>query len=87
MRVLLDANVLLDCLVLESSGLPRSGKLASDQLLTLCDTGVHQGLLAWHTLPIVAYYYQRQHSADDTGAMIDALLLTRIPPLIGGIRV
>ena len=31
MRVMLDANVLLDCLVLEASGLPRPGKAASDQ--------------------------------------------------------
>jgi predicted nucleic acid-binding protein len=75
MRLLLDANILLDCLVVEASGLPRSGKMASDQLLTLCDTGVHQGLVAWHTLPILAYYYQRQHSEAETGRMIDALLL------------
>ena len=46
MRVLLDANVLLDSLVLEASGLPRAGKAASEQVLTLCDSGVHQGLVA-----------------------------------------
>lgn len=75
MRVLLDANVLLDCLVLESSGQPRTGKMGSDQVLMLCDSGVHQGLVAWHTLPILAYYYERQHTAQDT-----ALIVTRSLP-------
>lgn len=74
MRVLLDANILLDCLVLEASGLPRSGKAASDQVLTLCDTGTHHGLVAWHTLPIVAYYHERQHTMQGTTAMMDTLL-------------
>lgn len=74
MRVLLDANVLLDCLVLEASGQPRAGKAASDQLLIQCDTRAHHGLIAWHTLSIVAYYYERQHSAAETAAMMDALL-------------
>ncbi len=74
MRLLLDANVLLDCLVLERSGLPRAGKAGSDQVLNLCDQGIHQGLVAWHTLPIVAYYHERQHSTPDTAAMMDSLL-------------
>ena len=74
MRVMLDANVLLDCLVLEASGLPRIGKFASDQVLNQCDMGKHHGLVAWHTLPIVAYYYGKQHSQQDTTAMIDAFL-------------
>jgi hypothetical protein len=39
MRLLLDANVLLDCLILESSGLPRVGKEASARILDLCDRG------------------------------------------------
>lgn len=59
MRVMLDANVLLDCLVNEANGQPRAGKTACEQILTLCDTGVHQGLVAWHTLPIAAYYTSR----------------------------
>lgn len=83
MRVMLDANVLLDCLVLESSGLPRAGKVASDQVLTLCDDGVHQGLVAWHTLPIIAYYHGRQNSAEDTAAMMDMLLATLEVPTVG----
>lgn len=74
MRILLDANVVLDCLVLEATGLPRAGKAASDEVLNLCDTGAHQGLIAWHTLPIVAYYYEKQGNADDTAAMLDSLL-------------
>jgi hypothetical protein len=60
MRVMLDAHVLLDCLVLEASGLPRVGKPASDQALNECDTGKHQGLVAWHPLPIVAYYHENR---------------------------
>lgn len=71
---MLDANVLLDCLVLEASGLPRVGKVASDLVLNQCDTGKHHGLVAWHTLPIVAYYHGKQHSPQDTAAMMDALL-------------
>jgi hypothetical protein len=74
MRLLLDANVLLDCLVLENTGLPRAGKAASDQVFDLCDQGIHQGLVAWHTLPIIAYYYSRQNSDADTAAMMESLL-------------
>ncbi len=74
MRLLLDANVLLDCLVLEASGTPRPGKTASDRLLDLCDTAVHRGLVAWHTLPIVSYYHQKQHGAAATGSMMNTLL-------------
>lgn len=83
MRVMLDANVLLDCLVMEASGLPRAGKAASDQVLNLCDAGSHQGLVAWHTLPIVAYYHGRQHDAGDTAAMMDMLLAILEAPTVG----
>jgi predicted nucleic acid-binding protein len=80
MRLLLDANVLLDCLVLESNGQPRSGKVASERVIDLCDQGTHQGLVAWHTLPIVSYYHGRQNSHPDTAAMLDGLLqLVEIP--------
>lgn len=80
MRLLLDANVLLDCLVLESNGQPRSGKMASERVIDLCDQGTHQGLMAWHTLPIVSYYHGRQNSGSDTAAMLDGLLqLVQIP--------
>lgn len=83
MRVMLDANVLLDCLVLEASGVPRPGKAASDRLLTLCDQGFHEGLVAWHTLPILAYYHGRQHAASDTAAMLDALMIMLQVPAVG----
>lgn len=79
---MLDANVLLDCLVLEANGLPRAGKAASDQVLTLCDAGLHHGLVAWHTLPIVAYYHGRQHQAQDTAAMMDMLLVLLEVPTV-----
>ena len=83
MRVLLDANILLDCLILESTGLPRPGKAASERLLECCDLGIHTGLVAWHTLPILAYYYGRQHSVAETGAMIDGLLAMLEVPAVG----
>lgn len=83
MRVMLDANVLLDCLVLEANGLPRSGKAASDALLKVCDAGVHDGLVAWHTLPIVAYYHGRQNPPPVTAAMMDALLTMLEVPGVG----
>ena len=41
---MLDANVLLDCLILDASGVPRAGKAASDIVLNLCDQG---GLQDW----------------------------------------
>ena len=83
MRLLLDANVLLDCLILESSGLPRVGKEASARILDLCDRGHHQGLVAWHTLPIISYYHGRQNPLDQTAALIDALLRVVEIPTVG----
>ena len=53
---------------------PWLGKEASDHLMDLCDAGVHHGLVAWHTLPIVAYYHGRQRSPVETAAMMDSLL-------------
>ncbi len=75
MRVRLGANVLLDCLVLEKDGQPRAGKVASAGILDWCDRGIHTGLVAWHTLPIVAYYHGRQNPEKETAEMMDALLL------------
>ncbi len=83
MRVMLDANVLLDSLILESSGLPRAGKASSEQVIMLCDSGVHQGMVAWHTLPILAYYHERQHTSQDTAMMMDTLLLMVEVPTVG----
>lgn len=83
MRLLLDANVLLDCLILESSGLPRVGKEASARILDLCDRGQHQGLVAWHTLPIISYYHGRQNPLDQTAALMDALLRVVEIPSVG----
>ncbi len=60
--------------MLEADGQPRAGKLASEQLIDLCDRAVHEGWVAWHSLPMVTYYYRRQNSAHDTAAMIDLLL-------------
>ncbi|HCN30716.1 MAG TPA: hypothetical protein DIT64_18725 [Verrucomicrobiales bacterium] len=83
MRVMLDANVLLDCLVLETSGQARPGKDGSERLLNLCDSGVHQGLVAWHTLPIIAYYHAKQNASEATSAMMDELLLMLEVPTVG----
>lgn len=83
MRVMLDANVLLDCLVLEADGQPRAGKAASDRLLNLCDAGVHHGLIAWHTLPIVAYYHALQNDSQATASMMDSLMTFLEVPAVG----
>jgi predicted nucleic acid-binding protein len=83
MRLLLDANVLLDCLVTENDGQPRAGKAASDQVVDLCDRRVHQGLVAWHTLPILCYYHGRQNDASDTAAMLDDLMRVVEIPTVG----
>ncbi len=83
MRLLLDANILLDCLVSEKDGSPRQGKPASVTLLEQCDQGVHAGLVAWHTLTIVAYYYEHQCSKAETAEMIDGLLAVFEVPTVG----
>lgn len=80
MRLLLDANVLLDCLVSEKDGSPRTGKDAISRILDLCDQGVLLGLIAWHTLPIISYYYRCQHSAEETAVLMnDLLAIVEIP--------
>lgn len=83
MRLLLDANVLLDCLVTESSGQPRAGHAASMRLFQKCDDGDHEGLVAWQTLCIISYYHERQNSAGETGRMMDDLLAVLDVPTVG----
>lgn len=83
MRVLLDANVPLDCLILEANGQPRPGQAASAQLFEQCDLGIHAGLVAWHTLTILGYYFGRQNSTADTAAMLDGLLAVLEVPTVG----
>lgn len=83
MRLLLDANVILDCLILEKTGISRAGRAASERIIDLCDQQVHVGLVAWHTLPIVSYYYRRQASEADTATMMDELLATLEVPVVG----
>ncbi len=83
MRLLLDANVLLDCLVEESNGEPRAGKVASEAVFQMCDDGEHEGLIAWQTLCIISYFYERLHSAEETGEMIDGLLAILEVPTVG----
>lgn len=83
MRLLLDANVLLDCLILENDGSPRGGSEASSRILDLCDNGRHQGLVAWHTLPIISYYYGRQNTEEQTAELMDAILRVAEVPTVG----
>ena len=83
MRLLLDANVLLDCLVTEANCQARTGKAASDQVVDLCDRRVHQGLLAWNTLPILYYYYGKQNESSLTAAMLDDLMKVVEIPTVG----
>ena len=82
MRLLLDANILLDCEILEKNGLPRRGKAASEQILHLCNRDIHTGFIAWHTLSILSYYFRRQHNKEETGVMIDRLLLLLEVPTV-----
>ncbi len=83
MRLLLDANVLLDCLVTEAGGQPRAGAVASSRVFEKCDAGEHGGLVAWQTLCILAYYHQRQNDAKKTGQMMDDLLAVLEVPTVG----
>lgn len=83
MRLLLDANVLLDCLVTESTGLPRAGHEASGRIFQKCDDGEHEGLVAWQTLCIVSYYHERQNNTAETGRMMDDLLAVLEVPAVG----
>jgi predicted nucleic acid-binding protein len=83
MRVMLDTNVILDCLVREPNGQPRVGKPLSERLLALCDIGAHQGLVAWHSLPIIAYYHERQNTPSDTASMMDMLITMLEVPRVG----
>ncbi len=83
MRLLLDANVLLDCLVVESTGLPRAGHTTSERIFQKCDDGEHDGLVAWQTLCIVSYYHERQYSTTATGTMMDELLAVLEVPGVG----
>lgn len=83
MRLLLDVNVLLDCLVTEADGQARAGKAASDQVIDLCDRRRHHGLVAWHTLPILSYYHGRQNQPVVTAAMLDDLLRVVEIPTVG----
>lgn len=61
MRLLLDTNILLDVILSD-----RIGKAASTEVLNLCESGSHQGLVAWQTLPTVSYYYRRGHTNQET---------------------
>lgn len=83
MRLLLDANVLLDCLVTEADGQPRAGAAASARVIEKCEAGEHDGLIAWQTLCIVSYYHQRQHGPQETGRMMDDLLAVLSVPTVG----
>lgn len=83
MRLLLDANVLLDCLVTEAVGQPRAGAAASARVFEKCDAGEHHGLVAWQTLCIIGYYHQRQNDSQKTGQMMDDLLAVLEVPTVG----
>ena len=83
MRVLLDANVILDCLIPEKSGLPRAGRPASENVLNACETGQHDGLVSWHSLSIISYYYGMRQTQEDVGAAIDNLLQFLHVPAVG----
>ena len=70
MRLLLDTNILLDVIL---TG--RAGNGTSTQMLDLCESGTHQGLVAWQTLPTVSYYHRKGHTTRETWDMLRDLLV------------
>jgi hypothetical protein len=83
MRLLLDANVILDSPILEKAGLPRDGKAASERVIDLCDRQIHHGLAVWHTLPIISFYHRRQKTEAERASMMDGLLDVFEVPMVG----
>lgn len=61
MRLLLDANILLDDV------LNRSGRIGSRALISLCGTH-HDAWVAWHTLSNL-YYIVRKHPGQHANAL------------------
>lgn len=78
MRLLLDTNILLDILLSD-----RIGKAASMEVMNLCEAGIHQGLVAWHTLPTVSYYHRKSHTDRQTWDMLQDLLAFIGIPAVG----
>lgn len=78
MRLLLDTNILLDVILSD-----RIGKAASTEVLNLCESGSHQGLVAWQTLPTVSYYHRRGHTNQETWDMLRDLSAFVDVPTVG----
>lgn len=78
MRLLLDTNILLDVIL---TG--RAGNGTSTQILDLCESGTHQGLVAWQTLPTVSYYHRKGHTVRETWDMLRDLLVFIEVPTVG----
>jgi predicted nucleic acid-binding protein len=78
MRLLLDTNILLDVILSD-----RAGKAGSTQILDLCESGSHQGLVAWQTLPTVSYYHRKGHTNQETWDMLRDLLVFIEVPTVG----
>jgi predicted nucleic acid-binding protein len=77
MRLLLDTNVLSDALLI------RPGKPASEAILNLCESGTHQAIVAWQTLPTVSYYYRRGHTDAETWEMLREMIAFIDVPTVG----
>lgn len=78
MRLLLDTNILLDVMLSD-----RAGKAGSTLVMNLCESGSHQGLVAWQTLPTVGYYYRKGHTNQETWDMLRDLLAFIGVPTVG----
>ncbi len=61
----------------------RAGKVASTQVLDLCESGAHQALVAWQTLPTVSYYHRKGHTNQETWDMLRDLLAFIDVPTVG----
>jgi len=67
-RLLLDANILLD------SALQREGEEVANLVLNACQDSIHQGYVAWHSLAIFHYICSRKKGDAVTRSALATLL-------------
>jgi len=52
-------------------------------VLDLCETGIHEAVVAWQTLPIVHYYFRKGHTSQESWDMLRDLLVFMDVPNVG----
>lgn len=68
MKLLLDANILLDV------ALEREHFDSANDVLVLCQDSIHQGFVSWHSLAVFYYICSRKKGDSDTREALDSLL-------------